>query len=697
MRRKVSKILIILFVAMLILPMQMIQVLAIGIGDSPYLERGDLGFYSVQYMNSSTGNWTYITYSRTWYTDENGTKRIAYCVNPDLKGIGYISGEVEGYNIDLKETLSDARLWRVYRHGYPYVTPEDLGVETEDDAYLATKQASYCIIKGTRLEDVYKYYRAGQVSIEGESLEEIQRRGQKVVDAIYHLVDIGYNGTETPIYNDLININKSGEFAQDSNREYYSQKYTITSSTSISGYIIEDIEGFPEGSYVASINGKSKTTFAEGEQFKIMIPKESIKDNIEGRINIKGQCQNYPIYYGEARDGKSQNYVITLDSYSEATESTTLNVNAYKSAINIIKTDKETGEKLSGVKYSIKYEDGTNIGTFVTDENGKISVNNILQGKVIITELETQEDYILNEEPIEIDLEYNSTQDLKLTNAHKKGQIEIFKTSKDNNPISGLKSGEPIKGVEYGVYDLDGNYITTLITDENGYAISEKLDNKTYKIKEEKSGEWYILDKEEYTAEIVNDGDIITLKFTNESEKPSVEIEKTGIIETTANEEIRYDFNIKNTGNVSLDNFTWYDYLPTDYVRISKIVTGTYNQDLNYSIYYKTNKNDYQLLEENLNTQTNNYIDLSSLKLLEDEYITEIKADFGTVDVGFESIDSPYIFVKVNSNVKNDDKFTNKTRAEGLDKTYMVWDEDDHTTKIYEKELTVKKLPRTGY
>ncbi len=264
-----------------------------------------------------------------------------------------------------------------------------------------------------------------------------------------------------------------------------------------------------------------------------------------------------------------------------------------------------------------------------------------------------------------------------------------------NISIATLLLNKLIYGIAIAIVSV--NTPTTLITDENGYAISEKLDNKTYKIKEEKSGEWYILDKEEYTAEIVNDGDIITLKFTNESEKPSVEIEKTGIIETTANEEIRYDFNIKNTGNVSLDNFTWYDYLPTDYVRISKIVTGTYNQDLNYSIYYKNNKNDYQLLEENLNTQTNNYIDLSNLKLLEDEYIAEIKANFGTVDVGFESIDSPYIFVKVNSNVKNDDTFTNKTRAEGLDKTYMVWDEDDHTTKIYEKELTVKKLPRTGY
>ena len=148
--------------------------------------------------------------------------------------------------------------------------------------------------------------------------------------------------------------------------------------------------------------------------------------------------------------------------------------------------------------------------------------------------------------------------------------------------------------------------------------------------------------------------------------------------------------------NLHLSNFTWYDYLPTDYVRITKLVTGTYNRDLNYAVYYKTNKNGYRLLKDNLNTQVNNYIDLSDLELETDEYITEIKADFGTVDVGFESVINPYIFVRVNSNVKNDDTFTNKTRIEGNNKTYMVWDEDEHTTKVYEKEIKVKKLPKTG-
>ena len=56
---------------------------------------------------------------------------------------------------------------------------------------------------------------------------------------------------------------------------------------------------------------------------------------------------------------------------------------------------------------------------------------------------------------------------------------------------------------------------------------------------------------------------------------------------------------------------------------------------LNYAIYYKTNKNDYKLLRNNLNTKINNYIDFANLELEADEYVTEFKAEFGKVDVGF--------------------------------------------------------------
>lgn len=84
------------------------------------------------------------------------------------------------------------------------------------------------------------------------------------------------------------------------------------------------------------------------------------------------------------------------------------------------------------------------------------------------------------------------------------------------------------------------------------------------------------------------------------------------------------------------------------------------------------------------------------MQLDNDEYVTEFKTDFGTVDVGFESVISPYVYVTVNGNVENDDAFTNKTKIEGYNKGFMVWDEDEHMTKVYKEEVRIKNLPRTG-
>ena len=87
---------------------------------------------------------------------------------------------------------------------------------------------------------------------------------------------------------------------------------------------------------------------------------------------------------------------------------------------------------------------------------------------------------------------------------------------------------------------------------------------------------------------------------------------------TKSNDEIDYSFEIKNTGNVELEDFTWYDYLPADYAKITGIETGTYNKDILYNIYYKTNQYGSRVDSEgksvansNPNAVTVNYIDLS--------------------------------------------------------------------------------------
>lgn len=368
-----------------------------------------------------------------------------------------------------------------------------------------------------------------------------------------------------------------------------------------------------------------------------------------------------------------------------------------KGQIEVYKLDAENKEiKLEGVEFQVINSNGEVLETIRTNKDGYAITSRIPIGEYKFKEAKTDTMHILNDKVVKVDVTTDIVSSLEITNERIKGQIKIVKTSKDDNFINGEKAGTPIANVKFEIYDSNKNKVDEIITNEEGIAITKKLDKGKYTIKEVESGKWYLLNEEEFAAKINTNNEIVEVNVTNESEMPNVDIEKEGIIQTTANQEIRYDFKIKNTGNVPLDHFTWFDYLPSDDVKMQKLITGTYNQDLNYSIYYKTNLNDYKLLVENLNTQTNNYIDFSNIQLEEGEVITEFKADFGTVDVNFESIINPYIFVIVNSTVENDDIFTNKTRIEGDNKSYLVWDEDEHTTKVYEKKLEVKKLPRTG-
>ena len=435
------------------------------------------------------------------------------------------------------------------------------------------------------------------------------------------------------------------------------------------------------------------------EEFAKVI--DTYTTNQDGEIMIKGlRTGNYKLHetatnkwYNLAED---KNIVVEWDE----TTSITVENELKKSQIKIIKVDQENNEvKLKDIVFEVLDENENILETIKTDENGEATTKKYVvrdYPDLYIREIITNEKYVLDDTIHKIELKENQIVNQTFENKKIKGKIQIIKTAEDDNKITGDKKGDPVSNISFDVFDENKNYIETITTGEDGKAITSLLEKGIYYVKEVESGEWYLLNEDEYKAEIVNDGDIIELNITNIPENPEVEIEKTGIIQTTANEEIRYDFKIKNTGNVKLDNFTWIDTLPTDYVRATKLVTWTYNQDLNYSIYYKTNKNNYRLLKEDLNAKENNYIDFADLELEEDEYITEFKCEFGTVDVGFESVSTPYLFVRVNSNVKNNDTFTNKTRVEGDNKWYLVWDEDEHITKIYEKEVKVKKLPRTG-
>ena len=126
--------------------------------------------------------------------------------------------------------------------------------------------------------------------------------------------------------------------------------------------------------------------------------------------------------------------------------------------------------------------------------------------------------------------------------------------------------------------------------------------------------------------------------------------------------------------------------------------SGTWNQDLTYSIYYKTNKSeDYILFKKNLSTQKNYKLDFTTLKVVEDEYITEICFDFGKVEKGFRENIPPTMKCNSLDTLEDSETFTNHTKTVGIYHDTTAEANSKWTTIVHiPKKPEKPALPKTG-
>ena len=362
-----------------------------------------------------------------------------------------------------------------------------------------------------------------------------------------------------------------------------------------------------------------------------------------------------------------------------------------KGQIKVIKVDKDDNTVLlDGVKFEILDSKGNVVDKIITDTKGEAVTKRLpIDDTYTARETETLENYVLSEETQTIKLEENQIKNMTFENEKIKGYIQISKYSSDNNKYSELKEGAKLEGATFEIYDSENNLVNTITTDKEGKAVSKELLKGNYTLKEIVAPDYYIINENTFNAEIINHKEIVNVDIKNENVDIDVEITKKGFIETQCEDTIYYDFkDIKNNSNVPLDNFTWQDTLPTEAVRLEKIYTGTWNEDLKYSVWYKTNTSEeYKIFNENLSTSTNNELDFTTLDLADDEYVTDFEFRFGTVKVGYQEVETPVVYCKVLNGLENGYTFTNTTKVSGSYLEKYVEDNDEWTSVVYKKNI----------
>lgn len=525
--------------------------------------------------------------------NENGKQYPAYCLNVNLHGVD----DNDSYGVevgDMSQIANNQAVWRVLLNGFPYKSAQEMGLDNDYQAFAVTKQAVYSVLDG---RDTNRYFGATEA-------------GNRMANKIRELANIGRNGTQTytdPVISATAN-SQAGVDNKDS--KYVSQTFTVNSSVNMRDIqIILNGTSAPEGTKVTDINNNVKTTFNRGEQFKVLVPRVNIRNDINIQFSITGQCETYPILFGKAPNENLQNYVLTTDPFILSTAKGNMQYKP-KADVEIEKitngdskiTGATTGSGLKGAVFTVTSKDGKFTKEVTTDEYGKFLLSGLDLGEYIITE-KLAPDYFLKGKNIkfEVNLVYdgddkkvvveNTPVDIKVnvekgtdrTEAQGK-EIVTYEIDKIKN-LSNVKLDNftltddlpkevRIQSLETGIYNEDLKYSITYNTNKKTNVklqenLSTKVNNKIdfTKIK--------LADDEYVKSYSINFG-TVKIGFSNTSKMKVA----TKVIEGLADKS-KFINNVKVSGTYLEAKTEDKDDVPvTVYENILKIkkVTKEYNQ-----------------------------------------------------------------------------------------------------------------------
>ena len=271
----------------------------------------------------------------------------------------------------------------------------------------------------------------------------------------------------------------------------------------------------------------------EGVQFKIVYADGSYVDaeggtlsstglywtDKEGKITISGISGTVVVTEVETIPG------YTIDENSR-TQTVVVNPNDTQTlyfyntpvgGLQIIKSDKDSGKRIAGVKFEIRKMNGEIIGAYTTDSDGVIYLPEAESGWYTVTELEAASGYLLDTTPHRIEVKDGQTATLEIAN-HKACSILIHKVD--------ANTGDGIYGVTFVIYDSGRNPIMEVTTDQDGYAhVDKELAAGKYYIRELEAADGYILDKQ-YKTVYVEAGKTSTIEWENTAVTGQIQITK---------------------------------------------------------------------------------------------------------------------------------------------------------------------------
>jgi len=332
------------------------------------------------------------------------------------------------------------------------------GVDNWQDAYVVTKRALWAVLSGRNVRTFYRTPEQGASA----------RAGQ-MIDAIERLTNIGRYGAGSFNGNPTIYA-VGGEAEIDNiNPNYISQVFTVTSAFNHSSYLVSLAGNVPAGTVITDLNNNARTYFYAGQQFKVLVPKESIGSNIwnpDGLtwtsqyigfdIALTAYLQNNPILWGVAPRADWQDYALTTFGQTRGNGVGRFSYITDGGWFQVIKESEEhnywtseiTGTRIRGAVFEISRADTNEvIRIATTNEIGVIDVLGLPIGVYNIREIEAPEFWELNENiyTFEITAEGDVVAMVIRNAAFPGGFVDVYKVAGEYNVWTGEEAGTRLK------------------------------------------------------------------------------------------------------------------------------------------------------------------------------------------------------------------------------------------------------------